>query len=80
MTLSEIQEKVDAFLTEELEIEKEKIAPEARLKDDLAIDSLEIVDVIVWVDQEFGFKMKPEDFKVLQTYGQFCRFIEEKLG
>ena len=80
MTLTEIQEKVRAFLIDELEIEPEKILPEARLKEDMGIDSLEIVDVIVLVDEEFGFKMKPEDFKQLATYGQFCGFIAQKVG
>ena len=80
MTINEIQEKVNAFLTEELEINPDLIMPEARLKEDTGVDSLEIVDVIVFVDEAFGFKMKPEDFKQLATYGQFCDFIAQKVG
>ena len=80
MTINEIQEKVNAFLTEELEINSDLIMPEARLKEDMGVDSLEIVDVIVFVDEAFGFKMKPEDFKQLATYGQFCDFIAQKVG
>jgi hypothetical protein len=38
------------------------------------------VDVIVLVEQEFGFKMRPEQFKDLKTYGEFCRFIESQVG
>ena len=80
MDINEIQEKVNAFLVDELEIDESKIEEEARLKEDLGIDSLEVVDVIVLVDQEFGFKMRPEDFKELKTYGQFCQFIADRLG
>ena len=80
MSINEIEEKVNAFLIDELEIDEDKISPEARLKEDLGIDSLEVVDVVVLVEQEFGFKMKPEDFKALSTYGEFCNFIAEKLG
>ena len=80
MTINEIQEKVNAFLTEELEINPDLIMPEARLKEDMGVDSLEIVDVIVFVDEAFGFKMKPEDFKQMATYGQFCDFIAQKVG
>ena len=80
MTLQDIQEKVKAFLVDELEIDEEKIMDEALLRDDLAIDSLEVVDIIVFVDREFGFKMKPEDFRAIKTYAQFCQFIREKLG
>lgn len=75
MSIEQIYGKVTAFLTEELEIEEGKIAPEARLKEDLGIDSLEVVDVVVLVEEEFGFKMKPEDFKQLLTLDAFCQFI-----
>ena len=57
MDINGIQEKVNAFLVEELEIDEAKIADDARLKEDLCIESLEVVDVIVLVEQEFGFKM-----------------------
>ena len=75
-----VEEKVKAFLVEELEIDEEKITTDATLKNDLGIDSLEVVDVVVLVENEFGYKMKPEDFKTLKTFGQFCQFLEEKLA
>ena len=53
---------------------------DARLKEDLGIDSLEVVDVIVLVEEEFGFKMQREDFKELKTYGEFCQFIAGKVA
>ena len=80
MDINEIQEKVNAFLVDELEIDESRIEDDARLKEDLGIDSLEVVVVIVLVDQEFGFKMRPEDFKELKTYGEFCQFIADRLG
>ena len=80
MNINEIQEKVNAFLVDELEIDEAKIEDEARLKEDLGIDSLEVVDVIVLVEQEFGFKMNREDFKELKTYGAFCQFIADRLA
>ena len=80
MDINGIQEKVNAFLVEELEIDEAKIADDARLKEDLGIDSLEVVDVIVLVEQEFGFKMNREDFKDLKTYGDFCQFIADRLA
>jgi acyl carrier protein len=80
MTLNEIQEKVKTFLVEELEIDEDKIVGDARLKEDMGIDSLEVVDVVVLVEEEFGFKMKPEDFKTLLTLDQFCQFIADRVG
>jgi acyl carrier protein len=80
MDINEIKDKIKGFLVDEMEIDPGKIAPEARLKEDLGIDSLEVVDIIVLVEQEFGFKMKPEDFKELKTFDQFCQFIALKLA
>lgn len=75
-----IEEKVRNFLIEDLEIEEEKIAPEAKLKDDLGIDSLDFVDIVVIVEKNFGFKIKPEEMLGVVTLSQFCDYIESKVG
>ena len=80
MDIREIKEKVTAFLVDEMEIEPEKITDDALLKDDMGIDSLEVVDIVVLVDKEFGFKMRPEDFKDLKTFDQFCQFIANRVA
>ena len=80
MSIEEIQEKVTTFLVDELEIEESKIADNARLKEDLGIDSLEVVDVVVLVEDSFGYKMKPEDFKELKSLEDFCQFIQKHIA
>ena len=80
MTRQEIEEKVREFLIEDLEIEEEKIAPEAQLKEDLGIDSLDFVDIVVIVEKKFGFKIKPEEMAGVKTLDDFCNYIESKVG
>ncbi|MBO4596500.1 MAG: acyl carrier protein [Bacteroidaceae bacterium] len=80
MTRTEIEEKVKAFMIDELEIDEEKIAPEATLKDDLGIDSLDFVDIVVIVERNFGFKIKPEEMVGVTTLAQFCDYIESKVN
>ena len=80
MERKEIEEKVKAFLIEDLEIEEENIAPEAKLKDDLGIDSLDFVDIVVIVEKNFGFKINPEEMQGIVTLSQFCDYIESKVG
>lgn len=80
MDINEIRETVKEFLVEELEIDESRIYEDSRLKEDMGIDSLEVVDVVVLVDRKFGVRMKNEDFKVVKTFGQFCSFIAEKLA
>ena len=80
MERNEIEEKVREFLIDDLEIDEEKIAPEALLKDDLGIDSLDFVDIVVIVEKKFGFKIKPEEMANVKTLKQFCDYRESKVG
>ncbi len=80
MTRSEIEEKVKTFLIEDLEVDEENLSPDAKLTDDLGIDSLDFVDIVVIVEKQFGFKIKPEEMAGVQTLSQFCDYIESKLG
>ena len=80
MERKEIEEKVKAFLIDELEGEEEKIAPEALLKEDIGIDSLDFVDIVVIVERTFGFKIKPEEMAGVKTLSDFCDYIETKVG
>ena len=80
MERKEIEEKVRNFLIEDLEIDEENIAPEAKLKDDLGIDSLDFVDIVVIVEKNFGLKIKPEEMQGVVTLSQFCDYIESKVG
>ena len=75
-----IEEKVREFLIEDLEVEESAIRPDALLKDDLGIDSLDFVDIVVIVERKFGFKIKPEEKAGVTTLTQFCDYIESKVG
>ncbi len=80
MDRTEIEKKVRNFLIEDLEIDEEKITPDAHLKNDMGIDSLDFVDIVVIVEKTFGFKIKPEEMQGIQTLRQFCDYIESKVA
>jgi acyl carrier protein len=80
MERKEIEEKVRNFLIEDLEIDEEKIVDDAKLKDDMGIDSLDFVDIVVIVERNFGFKIKPEEMVGVTTLKQFCDYIESKVN
>lgn len=80
MTRQEIEEKVRAFLVEDLEIDEDKIFDEAKLKDDMGLDSLDFVDIVVIVERDFGFKIKPGEMQGVTTLSQFYDYIESKVG
>ncbi|MDR1937173.1 MAG: acyl carrier protein [Tannerellaceae bacterium] len=80
MKREEIDAIVKKFLIEEIEVEENAIVPDALLKNDLGIDSLDFVDIVVIVERHFGFKIKPEEMEGVQTLKQFCDYIESKVG
>ena len=80
MERKEIEEKVRNFLIEDLEIDEDKITPDAKLKDDMGIDSLDFVDIVVIVEKNFGFKINPNEMTGITTLSQFCDYIESKVN
>jgi acyl carrier protein len=80
MKRQEIEEKVRAFLIDELEIDEDKISPDALLKQDLGIDSLDFIDIVVIVEKTFGVKIKSEEMAGVKTFSAFCDYLESKLG
>ncbi len=79
MERSEIELKVNEFLVEEMEIEGADINDDAKLKEDLGLDSLDFVDIVVIVEKTFGFKIKPEEMSGVLTMKDFYDYIESKM-
>ena len=80
MSKEEIIETTKGFLSEEFEVNKDAITEEGNLKDTLALDSLDYVDLVVVIEENFGFKVTGEDFKEVITFGDFYNLVERKLA
>jgi len=80
MTKNEIIEKINGFLIEEFEIEPEAIVKDANLQETLDLDSLDYVDLVVIIENNFGFKVTGTDFKTILTINDFYNFICDKLN
>jgi len=72
-------EKINKVLAEEFEIDESIIAPEKPLMDTLELDSLDLVDLVVLVENNFGYKMKSDDFAGLVSFADFYDFISSKI-
>jgi len=79
MTREKVEEIVNDFLINEIEVDSDKITPDANLKTDLGIDSLDFVDIVVIVEKNFGFKIKAEEMQDVQTLAQFYDYIQSKI-
>ncbi|MEP7107086.1 MAG: acyl carrier protein [Ferruginibacter sp.] len=76
----EIIEKIRHFMMEEFEVEEEKITPDANLKVTLGLDSLDYIDLVVVIESNFKFKVKPEDFAGITTYQDFCDYVISRVN
>ncbi len=79
MTKEQIIDRINGFLVEEFEVDPEHITPEANLKETLQLDSLDYVDLVVEIESNFGFKVKPEDFQQILIFQDFYDYIIQKV-
>ena len=70
-------EKVQGIVAERLGIDEDTITMESEFVSDLNADSLDLVEVIMALEQEFGTEIKDEDAEQIRTVGDAVRFIED---
>ena len=80
MTQNEIIAKAKDVLADEFEVEIETITPEAALKETLGLDSLDLVDVVVLIEQNFGVTLTANDFIGVVTFEDFYNMLEKKIN
>jgi acyl carrier protein len=61
-------------------VEPGKIVPESNLRETLELDSLDYIDLVVVIESNFGFKVKPEDFLSIATFQDFYDYVERQVG
>ena len=76
-TKDEILAEISDVLAGEFEIPREKLTADARLYEDLALDSIDAVDLVVRIQQRTGIKVVAEDFKSIRTLGDVAGVIEK---
>lgn len=80
MTNEEIVAKIREVLAAEFEVEASEIVPDGNLKEVLGLDSLDLVDVVVLVEQHFGITLQGSDFVDVKTFNDFNNLIITKLA
>jgi len=78
MSNQSIVERINFFLVEEFEVDADKIQPEANLRETLELDSLDYIDLVVIIESNFHFKVKPEDFVSISTFQDFYDYVTER--
>ena len=73
----DVFEKVKKILCDQLDLEEEQVTEEAEVIEDLGADSLDIVDLVMTLEEEFDTEIPDEDIENLKTVGDIVKYIED---
>lgn len=73
-----VQDKITEIIVEQLGVKPEEVTPEASFVDDLGADSLDTVELVMALEEEFGVEIPDEDAEKIQTVGDAIKYVEEK--
>jgi acyl carrier protein len=71
----EVYERIREVLAERLSVEETDITEEANFQEDLGADSLDLVEMIMELEDQFGIKIPDEDAQQIQTVGQAVEYV-----
>ena len=78
MSEKSIDLKVKDIIVEQLSVNAEQVTPEAKFIEDLGADSLDIVELVMAFEEEFGIEVPDGDAEKLLTVGDVVKYIEDK--
>ncbi|MGC8743717.1 MAG: acyl carrier protein [Verrucomicrobiia bacterium] len=72
-----IEQRVKEIIVEQLGVKPEQVTPEAKFIEDLGADSLDTVELVMALEEEFGSEIPDEEAEKLQSVGDVIKYIEE---
>ena len=74
------EERVRSIVVDLLGVDEDRLTPDARFREDLDADSLDLVELIMAFEEEFGGEISDEDAQKITTVGQAISYIDEHMG
>ncbi len=71
-------DKVKDIIVEQLDVDADKVALGSNIQDDLGADSLDIVDLVMSIEEEFDIEVPDDAVEGMKTVGDIVKFIEDK--
>jgi len=76
--MAEVFDRVKAIIVDRLDVEEEKVTLEASFKEDLEADSLDVVELVMELEDEFDMEIADEDAENINTVGDAVNYINSK--
>lgn len=76
--MASVAERVSAIIVEQLGVSEDQVHPEANFVEDLGADSLDQVELILALEEEFGIEIPDEDAEKITKVGQVIDYVSEK--
>lgn len=80
MAETETLTEIKTIIVDLLGVEESKVTPEARFREDLEADSLDLVELIMAFEEKFGGEISDEDAQKITTVGQAVEYIDSNMG
>ena len=74
-----VLEKVKAILSEQFDVEEDSITPDTNLSEDLEADSQDVVDLLMYIEDEFEIEVPDEEIENIKTVDQLVKYIEANM-
>jgi len=74
--MASVEERVKHIIVEQLGVDEEEVKPEAKFVDDLGADSLDVVELVMALEEEFGLEINDEDAEKLTSVKMAVEYIE----
>jgi acyl carrier protein len=79
MTQEEIYTKVKGIIVEQLGVDEDEVTMEARFREDLEADSLDLVELIMAFEDEFGGEISDDEAQQIKTVGGACEYLGQRM-
>ena len=70
-------DKVKELIVDQLDVDEDKVTPGANIQDDLGADSLDVVDLVMSLEEEFDIEIPDEAVENIKTVGDIVNYIED---
>lgn len=76
----QVEQRVQNIFLNVVDVSADELVPEAKLRSDLGASSVEVVEIVAGLENEFDIEISDEEAQAIRTYGEIIDFVKSKVG